>query len=202
MLNFLLVIIIQMETANQYKFYQFTDIPRPHYNEAMEKLAKMFEEALKNNLAKPYPYAPGFFGQQPRKGIRDMKKKTGSLYRSIKASFDPEKDEMVVNMLFYWKFVNDGRQPGKYVPIQPLIAWIKAKGMNRDPRGRFKKFNIKRVAFAISTSIKKFGIQPTNFYDDSFDVFIDAFDDPNGPAAQLGIDLQEFLIKIIKEPIS
>lgn len=190
-----------MESANNYKFYSFQQIPRPNYERAMQELAAMFQQALKNNLAKPYPYAPGYFGQRPKSGIRNMTRKTGQLYNSITVSFDPAKNQMKVNMLDYWKYVNDGRQPGKYVPLKPLMDWIKVKGMNRDTKGRFKKFNIKGVAFGISTSIKKFGIQPTNFYDDSFDVFVKAFDDPNGPASQLGMDLQNFLINIIKEPV-
>jgi len=190
-----------MELVNNYKFYSFQQIPQPNYNEAMAELADLFQKALKDNLAKPYSYAPGYFGQKSSTGKRNMKTKTGSLYNSIKVSFDPAQNRMKVNMLNYWRYVNDGRQPGKYVPLKPLMAWMKAKGMNRDTKGRFKKFNMKSVAFAISSSIKKFGIQPTNFYDDSFDVFIKAFDDPNGPAAQLGIDLQNFLINIIQEPV-
>ena len=190
-----------MELVNNYKFYSFQQIPQPNYNEAMAELADLFQKALKDNLAKPYPYAPGYFGQKSATGRRNMKTKTGKLYNSIKVSFDPAQNRMKVNMLNYWRYVNDGRQPGKYVPLKPLMAWMKAKGMNRDTKGRFKKFNMKSVAFAISSSIKKFGIQPTNFYDDSFDVFIKAFDDPNGPAAQLGIDLQNFLINIIQEPV-
>jgi hypothetical protein len=129
-----------------------------------------------------------------------MKTKTGNLYNSINVSFDPDANRMKVKMLEYWKNVNDGRQPGTYVPLEPLKKWIKIKGMNRDPRGRFKKFNIKGVAAAISKSIKEKGIQPTNFYDDSFDVLIEAFQNPNGPAAQLGLDLQQFLMNILKEP--
>lgn len=190
-----------MESVSKYKFYSFQQIPQPNFKEAMEELAQMFQQALKDNLAKPYPYAPGYFGQKRSSGIRNMKTKTGSLYNSIKVSFDPTTNRMKVNMLAYWKFVNDGRQPGKYVPLKPLMAWMKVKGMNRDPKGRFKKFNIKGAAFAISKSIQKFGIQPTNFYDNSFDVFIKAFDDPNGPAAKLGMDLQNFLINIIQEPV-
>lgn len=190
-----------MELVNNYKFYSFQQIPRPNYDAAMNELASMFQQALKDNLAKPYPYAPGYFGQKSATGRRDMTKKTGSLYNSIRVSFDPATNRMKTNMLNYWRYVNDGRQPGKYVPLKPLIAWMKAKGMNRDTKGRFKKFNIKGVAFAISKSIQKFGIQPTNFYDDSFDVFVKAFDDPKGPAAQLGIDLQQFLINIIQEPV-
>jgi hypothetical protein len=166
----------------------------------MEELAAKFQEALKANLAKPYPYAPGFFGQKPKKGIRDMKKKTGNLYNSINVSFDPETNKMKVKMLDYWKNVNDGRQPGKYVPLKPLERWIRNKGLNRDTKGRFKKFNIKGIAAAISKSIKENGIQPTNFYDDSFDVFVKEFNKPDGPASKLGMDLQEFLIKIIQQP--
>ena len=192
-----------MEQVNNYKFYSFqqVQIPQDNYNRAMNELAEMFQQALKDNLAKPYPYAPGYFGQKASTGLRNMKKKTGNLYNSIQVSFNPATNRMMVKMLDYWKYVNDGRQPGKYVPLKPLMKWMRAKGMNRDPKGRFKKFNIEKVAFLISRSISRFGIQPTNFYDDSFDVFIKAFDDPNGPATQLGIDLQQFLINIIQEPI-
>ena len=185
---------------SNYQFYSFQQIPQPNFDAAMEELAAKFQQALKNNLAKPYSYAPGYFGQKKSTGKRDMKKKTGNLYNSINVSFNPETNRMIVNMLEYWKFVNDGRQPGKYVPLKPLMAWMRTKGMNRDTKGRFKKFNIKGMAFAISKSIKEFGIQPTNFYDDSFDVFIKEFNDPNGPASQLGIDLQTFLTKIIQQP--
>lgn len=189
-----------MESANNYKFYSFQQVPLPNFNQAMEELAAQFQEALKNNLAKPYPYAPGYFGQKAPTGIRNMTKKTGRLYRSINVSFDPQKSQMKISMLDYWKYVNDGREPGTYVPLKPLMAWIRAKGMNKDPKGRFKKFNIKGTAFAISRSIKDNGIQPTNFYDDSFDVFIKAFKDPNGIPAQLGLDLRDFLTRIIQQP--
>jgi hypothetical protein len=189
-----------METATKYKFYSFQQIPQPNFDAAMEELAAKFQEALKSNLAKPYPYAPGYFGQKPSTGKRNMKVKTGSLYNSINVSFNPATNQMKVNMLEYWKYVNDGRKPGDYVPLKPLMAWMRTKGMNRDPKGRFKKFNIKSVAFAISKSIQKFGIQPTNFYDDSFDVFVQEFNRPDGPAAELGMDLQQFLINIIQQP--
>ena len=190
-----------MELATKYQFYSFQAIPQPNYNAAMAELAAKFQTALKENLAKPYPYAPGYFGQKPSSGKRNMKVKTGALYNSINVSFDPNSNKMKVSMLDYWRYVNDGRKPGKYVPLEPLMDWMRTKGMNRDPKGRFKKFNIKGAAFAVSASIKKFGIRPTNFYDDSFDILIDSFDDPNGPAAQLGLDLQQFLINILKEPI-
>jgi hypothetical protein len=193
------VIITKMESVNNYKFYSFQQMPpTPKYDLAMKEMALLFQNAIKEELGKPYPFAPGYNGSRKSNGIRNLKKKTGALYNSVKVTFDPKTDQLKVNMLEYWKNVNDGRKPGKYVPLKPLMDWIKIKGFNRDTRGRFKKFNIKGTAFAISTNIKKFGIQPTNFYDNAFDKFIDAFDDPNGPMKNLGMDLTEFFKKIIE----
>lgn len=187
-----------MEQATNYQFYEFATLPpTPTYDKVMKDLAALFQKTLKDELAKPYPYAPGYNASKQSTGLRNMKQKTGSLYNSITVSFDPQSDQIKVIMLDYWKFVNDGRRPGKYVPLKPLMNWIKVKGMNRDPKGRFKKFKIKNAAFAISTSIKKFGIRPTNFYDNAFDVFIKAFDDKAVQA--LGIDMSTFFTKIITE---
>lgn len=191
-----------MESVSNYKFYSFQAIPQQRFDEAMQKLAADFQKQLKANLAKPYPYAPGFLGQKSKTGFRDMKKQTGNLYNSINVSFDPDTNKMKISMLNYWRYVNDGRQPGTYVPLKPLMKWIRTKGFNKNKStGRFQKFNIKGTAIAISKSIKDKGIQPTNFYDDSFDFLVKAFKDPNGPAAQLGMDLQQFLTKILQQPI-
>lgn len=185
-----------MELVSNYKFYSFQQEPEtPTYDKVMKGLAQLFQDTLKSELAKPYPYAPGYAGNKKPTGLRNMKTKTGSLYNSITVSFDPQADQIKVIMLDYWKYVNDGRKPGSYVPIKPLMDWIKVKGMNRDPKGRFKKFKIKGTAFAISKSIQRFGIRPTNFYDNSFDVFIDAFQTEAVKA--LGIDITNFFAKVI-----
>jgi hypothetical protein len=150
-------------------------------------------------LASPYPYAPGFSGTRQATGIRNMTRKTGSLYKSINVSFNSENNEIIVKMLDYWRFVNDGREPGKYVPLKPLMEWIRAKGWNRDPKGRFKKFNIKGAAFGVSTNIKKFGIEPTYFYDKAFQKFEEKFADDAVRA--LGIDITNFFQKVVEEDI-
>lgn len=183
-----------------YKFYSFQQIPTPEYDAAMEELSQLFEDAIKGNLRKKYPYAPGFYGVSKKTGLRDLTKKTGNLYNSVMVVWIPGQNQIKVFMMDYWKYVNDGREPGKYVPLKPLVEWIKKKGLNRDPRGRFKQGSLKGLAARISKSIKKKGIQPTNFYDDAFDVFKEKFLEPNGPAQQLGMDLRTFLINILKQP--
>jgi hypothetical protein len=171
------------------------EIPHNEYNQAMNVFAKKFQETLKASLAKPYPFAPGYSGGRSAFGIRDMKTKTGNLYNSIEVNYDAGDDKIVVTMLDYWQFVNDGRKPGKYAPITPLIQWIKNKGL----KGRNKKtgrfITNESFAWGISTNIKKFGIQKTEFYDNAFVDFIEDYE--NGPLPALGADIGDFFAKII-----
>jgi hypothetical protein len=176
-------------------------IPLEQYNQVMEGLAESFQKSLKKTLAEPYPYAPGYNGTRSSKfqGVRNMKTKTGNLYNSINVSFNPATNQILVKMLDYWQNVNDGRKPGKYVPIKPLMAWIRAKGLNKNAQtGKFQKFNIKGTAFAISKTIQKFGIRPTNFYDDAFTEFAKEFE--KDAVKAIGIDMQNFFTDILKEP--
>lgn len=176
------------------------DIKTIEYDRVMTDLAKKFQEFLKASLAKPYPFAPGYTGQRQPFGVRNMKKQTGALYNSINVQFNPQTDEITVSMLDYWRYVNDGRKPGKYVPIKPLMAWIRAKGFNKNKQtGKFQKFSIKGTAFAISKNIQKFGIQPTYFYDDAFAEFEEAFADEAVQA--LGIDVLNFFEKVVEENV-
>lgn len=166
------------------------------YQKAMVVFAKKFQETLKASLIKPYPFAPGYNKERRPFGTRDMKSKTGNLYKSIEVEYDTSKDTIVISMLDYWQNVNDGRKPGKYVPIKPLMEWIRHKGFNKNKKtGKFQKFNIKGMAFAVSKNIQKFGIAPTNFYDDAFVDFIEDYE--NGPLTAMGVDIQTFFTKII-----
>jgi len=178
------------------------NIPLTEYDKVMTQLAASFQENLKRQLAEPYPYAPGYNGSRKSKfqGVRNMKVKTGSLYNSIKVSFDPSSNQIKVMMLDYWKNVNDGREPGKYVPLKPLMEWIRAKGFNKNKKtGKFQKFSIKGTAFAISKTIKQFGIRPTNFYDDARTDFAKEFQ--KDAVKALGIDMQKFFKSIIVDEL-
>lgn len=167
------------------------------YNKAMVALAAKFQVSLKNALAKPYPFAPGYNGGRTAFGVRNMKKQTGDLFNSITVKYDEQQQEVVISMLDYWQNVNDGRRPGKYVPIKPLMEWIRHKGFNKNKKtGKFQKFNIKGMAFAVSKNIQKFGIQPTNFYDIAFQEFEAAFEDE--AIIALGIDASNFFEKVIE----
>jgi hypothetical protein len=111
----------------------------------------------------------------PQKGIGN-KKATGNLINSIKAknviiSENMETISFDLDAMNYLINVDKGRGTNKTPPpIWAIMNWIKSKGINiRDEKGRFVKGNImnnankqKKLAFAISKKIGKFGVRATN----------------------------------------
>jgi hypothetical protein len=166
------------------------------FNLAMQDLTNKFVNELKNALLQPYPYAPGFERQRTPFG-RAPKKASGGLIESIQGNWDPQTRQITLVMNDYWRYVNDGRSPGKYVPLSALLKWIKQKGL----KGRNKKTGrfIKNESFAwgINQNIKKFGIAPTYFYDKAFENFESNFEDEAIQA--LGIDIETFFESIFEE---
>lgn len=53
----------------------------------------------------------------------------------------------------YWKYVNDGRKPGKMPPLQKIEEWIKVKPIQ--PKPYTYTPSVKSLAFLIQRSIKQ-----------------------------------------------
>lgn len=87
-----------------------------------------------------------------RELLREGKNSTGRLIRSIDYRLVQDAEIIRMELLAepYLKWVDEGRKPGSYPPIKPLIDWVNIKGLNTG------------VAYAIQKSIYKFGIKPTN----------------------------------------
>ena len=121
----------------------------------IEKLNKSIEDIIRKRLYQKYPYGVKYKGSGPKVA-------SSTLARSISSSFDPATLEFGIEMESYGKYVDEGRKPGKGVPIEPLTKWIKEKGIKgRDKEGRF--ITHESLAFLISRGIKKYGIKETNF---------------------------------------
>lgn len=62
--------------------------------------------------------------------IRDNKKATGNLIRSIQPieiQFETNKCSGSISLAHYWKYVEYGRRPGKFPPPNKILDWIKIK---------------------------------------------------------------------------
>lgn len=160
----------------------------------------LFIQAIKQTLLeKQYPHAPGKFGNAYNKGRNPAFQgqspinATGGLVQSVEGYYDVDKEAYVIFMASYWRYVNDGREPGKRPPTSALTGWItKRFGLT----GK----ELDRAAFGIATNIGKFGVRPTNFYDDAGikieDIIAQDFPDE---ADELIETLYDNLIKKIKK---
>lgn len=137
------------------------------------------------------------FGEQTFKLLTDEVEKqklvgTRNLSQSIDFNVKILGNEFVWTLVMadYWKWVDEGRNSGKMPPIEPLINWLRAKGIRADLSKRRKRMikslknrRVKKSLRQISQekaqrqmawgiakniskkgTIKRFGYSGSNFY--------------------------------------
>lgn len=125
---------------------------------------------------------------------RDGKKATGTLIKSIK----PLEIEFVSNRLFgcidvaeYWKYVEYGRRPGKFPPVDKILSWVKSKPVLPRPGSNGKIPTEKQLAFLISRKIARDGIKPGSQLEEALDIVWSKDRDMINDALEK--DLQEYV---------
>ena len=133
-----------------------------------------------------------------------------SLWQSVRVPVNIFGDTYVLQIIMedYWKWVDQGRKPGKMPPIAPIAKWIAQKGLpiraqvKASPLKRKSKLSLservrsrqRSVAFLIARSIGKKGIKPTHFYSDVInDKFIEDMKTDISKALK-----KDFTVQIIK----
>lgn len=104
--------------------------------------------------------------------IRDDKKATGDLIRSIKPieiQFETNKYSGSISLANYWKYVEYGRRPGKFPPPNKILDWIKIKPVIPRPVNGIKPTE-KQLAFLISRKIARDGIEAGNQFKEALDL--------------------------------
>jgi hypothetical protein len=129
----------------------------------LEAIRPIVEQIVKDTLLeKRYEYG------WPSKGVSN-KKATGGLINSIKVVQIHENNNEILHVDMKdpnYRFVEEGRAKGTYVPIKAILKWMAQKGIGiRDEKGRFKKDDDARksAALKISNSIRVNGIRATGF---------------------------------------
>lgn len=104
--------------------------------------------------------------------IRDNKKATGDLIRSIRPisiEFETNKYSGSISLAYYWKYVEYGRRPGKFPPQNKILDWIKIKPVIPRPVNGIKPTE-KQLAFLISRKIARDGIEAGNQFKEALDL--------------------------------
>lgn len=85
---------------------------------------------------------------------------SGTLYRNTKSRVELNGTQLIVylNLEDYYKFVEDGRGPGKFPPIDAIEKWIKIKPIIPEPiNGRVP--DTRQLAFLIARKISREGFE-------------------------------------------
>ena len=129
----------------------------------LEAIKPIVEQIVKDTLLeKRYEYG------WPSKGVSN-KKATGGLINSIKVIKIEENNTDILRVEMKdpnYKYVEEGRAKGKYVPIKAILKWMAQRGIGiRNEKGQFVKDDAARTAaaFRISNSIRVNGIRSTGF---------------------------------------
>lgn len=105
--------------------------------------------------------------------IRDGKKASGNLIESLKPvsiTYTNNKVQADISIASYWKYVEYGRRPGKFPPIDKILDWIKIKPVIPRPINGLKAPSEKQLAFLISRKIARDGIQPGNQFSEALNL--------------------------------
>ena len=117
--------------------------------------------------------------------LRDGKNATGELISSIRPMTPELVDgtfECSLSLAPHWKYVESGRRPGKFPPIDNILEWVnnvpsnftlgvKAKPqLARPNRLDRKELAPKQLAFLVARKIATKGIQPGNQLEEAMDI--------------------------------
>jgi len=86
---------------------------------------------------------------------------TGNLIKSLDYDVVKDVDTLLLKLTGadYFKYVDNGRKPGKQPPTKPILSWIKHKHI------KFKNMSDNQAAFIVARSIGKNGIKPLHATD-------------------------------------
>lgn len=121
----------------------------------IKQLASEFAQAYKQSL------------------VADNKVASGSLTKNIKSrvKYDGKWLEIILSLEYYWKYVEYGRKPGKFPPIDKIRNWILIKPILPRPLSNGKLPTTNQLAYLISRKIATKGIKPTYALRDSITKF-------------------------------
>jgi len=99
--------------------------------------------------------------------------KNASFSLSNQLRFDVNKDGALytvsLDLLSYWKFIEYGRKPGRFPPIEKIREWVRIKPVVPRPMANGKLPSLQQLAFLIARKIAREGIAPEPILHDSLE---------------------------------
>ena len=121
--------------------------------------------------------------------IRDGKIATGNLLNSVeyKVQYDDRAIRVELHLEEDYKWVENGRGPGKFPPPDKILEWIRIKPIIPDDRGG-RLPTEQQLAFLIGRKIAEQGIEPGNQLHNAMDDIYPQFEERIDEAIALDIN--------------
>lgn len=104
--------------------------------------------------------------------ILNDKNASDELYNSVKYIVDTGtkgRIELNLSLAHYWKYIEQGRKPGKFPPISAIERWIEIKPVIPRPMNNGKLPTTQQLTYLISRKIAIEGIAPQHLLQQSVD---------------------------------
>lgn len=121
------------------------------------------------------------------------------LYDSFQKIIEVGEDSFSVKIQLedYWKYVEEGRGPGKYPPPDAIRNWIEVKPVvpQADMNGRTP--TVEQLTFLISRKIAEEGTNPQPFFEPAKEEAIRQFEDRIAYAIQE--DVSNYILELVQK---
>lgn len=98
---------------------------------------------------------------------------SGKLIDSVRVSVTSNGSNYTINieLLDYWYWVENGRQPGKFPPTDKIVQWISDKGIIPQPyqlpNGKQHNTTVEQLAYLIGRKIATDGTEGKHYLEDT-----------------------------------
>lgn len=123
------------------------------------------------------------------------------LYNSFEkiVEIDDGAFKVSVSLAEYWKWVENGRGPGKYPPPEAIRRWIEVKPVNISPiNGRMP--SVEQVGFLIGRKIAEEGTEAQPFFEPAKEQVIREFEERIAYAIEE--DVGNYILELVDERLA
>lgn len=122
-----------------------------------------------------------------------------NLYNSFEKVIEVGEDyfKVSVSLADYWQYLENGRGPGKFPPVDKIKEWIEVKPVNPTPLSNGKTPSVEQLSFLISRKIANEGTEGKPFFEPAKEQTIREFEDKINQA--IDEDVSNFILELVEK---
>lgn len=157
------------------------DIKWTRLTEVLNEFADAFIENARNNLE------------------ANQSNASYNLYNSFEKVIEVGEDyfKVSISLADYWQFLERGRGPGKFPPVDKIKEWIEVKPVNPTPLSNGKTPSVEQLSFLISRKIANEGTEGKPFFEPAKEQTIREFEDKINQA--IDEDVSNFILQVVEK---